>query len=130
MQGSHMRVRLLNMFVWLQITYSMTILIMNKFVIIVIFLYYKFAWIISIPFLHNQERAKGNYKLQEKKSINTRIFTIKDGIMKIRDHVWWSRNESLIVWISSFNLWPYWVQISCHVCCKSFFLSLQRFVQL
>lgn len=46
----------------------MTILIMNKFVIIVIFLYYKFAWIISIPFLHNQERAKGNYKLQEKKN--------------------------------------------------------------
>lgn len=62
---------------------------MNKFVIIVvflyyfffwsnIFLYYKFAWIISMPFLQNQEHAKGNYKIAgKKKSINTRNFTIK-----------------------------------------------------
>lgn len=50
----------------------MTILIMNKFVIIVIFLYYKFALIISMSFLQNQEHAKGNYKISgKKKSINT-----------------------------------------------------------
>lgn len=53
---------------------------MNKFVIIVvfmyyffffwsnIFLYYKFAWIISMSFLQNQEHAKGNYKIAGKKN--------------------------------------------------------------
>lgn len=63
----------------------MTILIMNKFVIIVIFLYYKFAWIISMSFLQNQEHAKGNYKISgKKKNQLTLNFTIKDGIMNQR----------------------------------------------